>query len=166
MKFLHFAEEVDLAPPCVNDNRLGQLQHGHSHHSLTEACSSALSRQLRTRVPVMQFFANVYRTRQTIGSQGGPSTLAHFPLSCAGTPHGQRWPKAKNDGIAMSSESPSSGNTGPQALLWRSEPPHSSRVPPHPMPSHAGKPLRSPAWPLVDPPTRPPPSSPTLLESI
>ena len=30
-------------------------------------------------------------------SQGGPSALAHFPLSCAATPHGHRWPKAKND---------------------------------------------------------------------
>ena len=63
-------------------------------------------------------------------SKGGPSTLARFSLSCVGTPHGQRWPKAKNDSIAMSSDSSSSGNTwyqtyfdGPNTLTHQ-EPHH------------------------------------------
>ena len=63
-------------------------------------------------------------------SKGGPSALARFSLSCVGTPHGQRWPKAKNDSITMSLDSSSSGNTwyqtyfdGPNTLTHQ-EPHH------------------------------------------
>ena len=70
-------------------------------------------------VPCTSFlqFMLMFIEHDKLKSQGGPSTLAHFSLSCVGAPHGQRWPKAKNDSSAMSSDSSSSGDTGPQAVL-------------------------------------------------
>ena len=61
----------------------------------------------------------------------------------------------------MSLDTPSSGNTGHQAVLRRPQHPHPSRVPPHPMPSNTGKRLRSPAWLLVAP--HPPTTHPLPL---
>ena len=52
-------------------------------------------------------------------SKGSLSTLARFSLSCVSTPHGKRWPKAKNDSIAMSSDSYSPGNTWYQTYFVR-----------------------------------------------
>ena len=102
------------------------------------------------QISVFHFLANVIRTWHTII----PRWVRH-PLLISPS-HGQRFPKAKNRSIAMSSDSSSSGNTRPRAGLRRPKHPRPSRAPPHPILPHTGKHLQSLAWLLVDPPKRPP----------
>ena len=103
----------------------------------------------------------ILKEQEKLYSQGGsPSPCQFLPFLR------ERWPEAKNNSIAMSSDSSSSGNTGHQAGLRRPEHSYPPRVPPHPIPPRTVKPLYSPAWLLADPPHTTPPYSPTPLGVI